>query len=168
MRMHYGSRCRLQKVRPCILRMRESLRAITGIRLPDDTRERALVSKGAGINGTVLLKGSTDIITDGNRVRFNRTGDPAMTVGGTGDVLARYSPVPCSAICLPLKRGALQRTSMAGQGSSLRQSGVKACWPLILLTGSLRNYLRKVGEWQSLRISRMSGHRWWISVQKMM
>jgi NAD(P)H-hydrate epimerase len=61
---------------------------ITGIRLPDDTRERALVSKGAGINGTVLLKGSTDIITDGNRVRFNRTGDPAMTVGGTGDVLA--------------------------------------------------------------------------------
>ncbi|MFY9800698.1 MAG: NAD(P)H-hydrate dehydratase, partial [Methanoregula sp.] len=50
--------------------------------------ERALVSKGAGIHGTVLLKGSTDIITDGNRVRFNRTGDPAMTVGGTGDVLA--------------------------------------------------------------------------------
>jgi NAD(P)H-hydrate epimerase len=28
------------------------------------------------------------MITDGNRVRFNRTGDPAMTVGGTGDVLA--------------------------------------------------------------------------------
>ncbi len=61
---------------------------ITGITLPGDTSERALVSKGAGIKGTVLLKGSTDIITDGNRVRFNRTGDPAMTVGGTGDVLA--------------------------------------------------------------------------------
>jgi hydroxyethylthiazole kinase-like uncharacterized protein yjeF len=61
---------------------------ITGIRLPDTTRERALIAKGAGIHGTVLLKGSTDIITDGNRVRFNHTGDPAMTVGGTGDVLA--------------------------------------------------------------------------------
>jgi NAD(P)H-hydrate epimerase len=61
---------------------------ITGISLPYDTRERALVAKGAGINGSVLLKGPTDIITDGNRVRFNRTGDPAMTVGGTGDVLA--------------------------------------------------------------------------------
>jgi hydroxyethylthiazole kinase-like uncharacterized protein yjeF len=61
---------------------------ITGVSLPDSTRERALVVMGAGIKGTVLLKGHIDIITDGNRVRFNRTGDPAMTVGGTGDVLA--------------------------------------------------------------------------------
>jgi hydroxyethylthiazole kinase-like uncharacterized protein yjeF len=61
---------------------------ITGIKLSDDTKERALAAKGAGIQGTVLLKGCIDIITDGKRVRFNRTGDPAMTVGGTGDVLA--------------------------------------------------------------------------------
>jgi len=61
---------------------------ITGIKLSDDTKERALAAKGAGIMGTVLLKGCIDIITDGKRVRFNRTGDPAMTVGGTGDVLA--------------------------------------------------------------------------------
>jgi hydroxyethylthiazole kinase-like uncharacterized protein yjeF len=61
---------------------------ITGIKLPDDTKERACAARGAGITGTVLVKGCTDIITDGNRVRFNRTGDPAMTVGGTGDVLA--------------------------------------------------------------------------------
>lgn len=37
---------------------------------------------------TILLKGETDIITDGRRVRFNRTGHPGMTTGGTGDVLA--------------------------------------------------------------------------------
>jgi ADP-dependent NAD(P)H-hydrate dehydratase / NAD(P)H-hydrate epimerase len=61
---------------------------IAGINLPDGSRERALAARGAGIRGTVLLKGPTDIITDGKRVRFNRTGDPAMTVGGTGDVLA--------------------------------------------------------------------------------
>jgi hydroxyethylthiazole kinase-like uncharacterized protein yjeF len=61
---------------------------ITGIKLSDDTKERALAAKGSGIKGTVLLKGCIDIITDGKRVRFNRTGDPAMTVGGTGDVLA--------------------------------------------------------------------------------
>lgn len=61
---------------------------ITGIKLTDDTKERALAAKNAGIKGTVLLKGCIDIITDGKRVRFNRTGDPAMTVGGTGDVLA--------------------------------------------------------------------------------
>ena len=36
----------------------------------------------------IVLKGSTDTITDGTRTRRNRTGTPAMTVGGTGDVLA--------------------------------------------------------------------------------
>jgi len=61
---------------------------ITGITLPEDTFGRAMAARGAGIPGTVLLKGHTDIITDGNRVRFNCTGDPGMTVGGTGDVLA--------------------------------------------------------------------------------
>ncbi len=36
----------------------------------------------------VLLKGPVDLITDGNIVRGNTTGNPGMTVGGTGDVLA--------------------------------------------------------------------------------
>ncbi|HUW85579.1 MAG TPA: NAD(P)H-hydrate dehydratase [Methanoregula sp.] len=61
---------------------------ITGITLPDGSRDRALVARSAGIKGTLLLKGDIDIITDGKRVRFNRSGDRAMTVGGTGDVLA--------------------------------------------------------------------------------
>ena len=61
---------------------------ITGKSLPDDTAGRARMARDAGIPGTILLKGKTDIITDGKRVRFNRTGHPAMTVGGTGDVLA--------------------------------------------------------------------------------
>jgi NAD(P)H-hydrate epimerase len=37
---------------------------------------------------TVLLKGAVDIISDGHQLRFNQAGTPAMTVGGTGDVLA--------------------------------------------------------------------------------
>lgn len=37
---------------------------------------------------TVLLKGKEDTISDGERTKLNRTGNPAMTVGGTGDVLA--------------------------------------------------------------------------------
>jgi NAD(P)H-hydrate epimerase len=36
----------------------------------------------------VLLKGDTDVISDGEHVRLNRTGNPGMTVGGTGDVLS--------------------------------------------------------------------------------
>jgi NAD(P)H-hydrate epimerase len=35
-----------------------------------------------------LLKGHTDVISDGTRVKLNDTGNPGMTVGGTGDVLA--------------------------------------------------------------------------------
>ena len=61
---------------------------MTGKRLPEDSDGRATTAMDAGIKGTILAKGHIDIITDGKRVRFNRTGDPAMTVGGTGDVLA--------------------------------------------------------------------------------
>ncbi len=35
----------------------------------------------------ILLKGFIDVISDGSRFRLNKTGNPAMTVGGTGDVL---------------------------------------------------------------------------------
>ena len=40
------------------------------------------------IGSVVLLKGHTDIISDGERVKLNLTGNPGMTVGGTGDVLS--------------------------------------------------------------------------------
>jgi NAD(P)H-hydrate epimerase len=39
-------------------------------------------------NSVILLKGKKDVITDGERVRYNVTGNAGMTVGGTGDVLA--------------------------------------------------------------------------------
>jgi NAD(P)H-hydrate epimerase len=37
---------------------------------------------------TILLKGPVDIISDGNNVKRNLTGNEAMSTGGTGDVLA--------------------------------------------------------------------------------
>jgi NAD(P)H-hydrate epimerase len=40
------------------------------------------------INGTVILKGKYDLIFNGNKFRLNKTGNPGMTVGGTGDSLA--------------------------------------------------------------------------------
>jgi NAD(P)H-hydrate epimerase len=39
-------------------------------------------------NWALIMKGQIDIITDGSAVKYNRTGNPGMTVGGTGDVLA--------------------------------------------------------------------------------
>jgi hydroxyethylthiazole kinase-like uncharacterized protein yjeF len=35
-----------------------------------------------------LLKGHVDVISDGIRLKLNNTGNPGMTVGGTGDVLS--------------------------------------------------------------------------------
>ncbi len=43
-------------------------------------------SKEFGI--TVLLKGATDVISDGSTTYLNEKKTPAMTVGGTGDVLS--------------------------------------------------------------------------------
>jgi NAD(P)H-hydrate epimerase len=46
---------------------------------------RAFAAKSGAVT---LLKGATDVISDGERVRLNDTGNPGMTVGGTGDVLS--------------------------------------------------------------------------------
>jgi hydroxyethylthiazole kinase-like uncharacterized protein yjeF len=56
----------------------------------DEWRERAdLVADFADDLGhTLLVKGAYDVISDGETTRVNRTGNPGMTVGGTGDVLA--------------------------------------------------------------------------------
>ncbi len=48
-----------------------------------------LVQKFAeGLGQVVLVKGERDIISDGRDTRVNQTGNPGMTVGGTGDILA--------------------------------------------------------------------------------
>jgi hydroxyethylthiazole kinase-like uncharacterized protein yjeF len=66
-------------------------RRISGIALVDlDYRERVEpLKRYAREKGlVVLLKGKVDLISDGEVVRANTTGNPGMTVGGTGDVLA--------------------------------------------------------------------------------
>jgi len=47
-----------------------------------------LKSLAKEVNATVLLKGKEDVITDGRKVKINKTGNAGMTAGGTGDVLA--------------------------------------------------------------------------------
>lgn len=54
----------------------------------DDARESVLKNVSKERNVTVLLKGERDVIASAERIRYNYTGTSAMTVGGTGDVLA--------------------------------------------------------------------------------
>jgi len=63
---------------------------LTGKKPPEPLSEKVLQVQrtAASLNATVLLKGSVDVVSDGTRVKLNFTGNPGMTVGGTGDVLS--------------------------------------------------------------------------------
>ncbi len=74
----------------------------------DDPHERAeaVEAFAAELGHALLVKGAYDVVSDGETTRLNRTGNPAMTVGGTGDVLAgatgalrfRLDPVAAAAV----------------------------------------------------------------------
>lgn len=63
---------------------------LTEKKLPEDLEDRvAAVQKTAETLGAVvLLKGPVDVVCDGKRTKLNFTGNPGMTVGGTGDLLS--------------------------------------------------------------------------------
>ncbi|MCW3991776.1 MAG: NAD(P)H-hydrate dehydratase [Candidatus Bathyarchaeota archaeon] len=63
---------------------------LTGRRAAGTFKERGKVvqAEAARLGATILLKGSVDVVSDGVRTRYNWTGNPGMTVGGTGDVLS--------------------------------------------------------------------------------
>jgi NAD(P)H-hydrate epimerase len=63
---------------------------LTGQEPPQDIETRISTTKktAAKMGAVILLKGHTDVISDGERVKLNFTGNPGMTVGGTGDVLS--------------------------------------------------------------------------------
>jgi NAD(P)H-hydrate epimerase len=50
-------------------------------------RQEAAAQLAKETGATVVLKGQVDIIVDETRTKLNKTGNPFMTVGGTGDVL---------------------------------------------------------------------------------
>ena len=61
-----------------------------GGRTAADWRERRdLVTEfAADLGHALLVKGPRDVVSDGQTTRVSATGNPGMTVGGTGDVLA--------------------------------------------------------------------------------
>jgi hydroxyethylthiazole kinase-like uncharacterized protein yjeF len=74
----------------------------------DDWRDRMeyVESFARQLGHTLLVKGRYDVLSDGDLARANRTGNPGMTVGGTGDILAgvtgafaaRQRPVDAAAL----------------------------------------------------------------------
>jgi len=81
-----------------------------GAEPPNSKKERiSLVEKNAKDHGiTVLLKGSTDVISNGKQTFLHTKKIPAMTVGGTGDVLSGLT-----AGMLAKNRNALESAAVA-------------------------------------------------------
>ena len=63
---------------------------LSGRRLPDALDERVdeVQKVATELKAIILLKGQVDVICDRNHVKLNFSGNPGMTVGGTGDVLS--------------------------------------------------------------------------------
>jgi NAD(P)H-hydrate epimerase len=63
---------------------------LTGETLPENLNERisAVQKTAKKLNAVILVKSKVDIVCDSERVKLNFTGNPGMTVGGTGDVLS--------------------------------------------------------------------------------
>jgi NAD(P)H-hydrate epimerase len=63
---------------------------LTGEKLPKDLdgKIKHVQKTARKLNAILLMKGPVDIISDGERLKLNFTGNPGMTVGGTGDVLS--------------------------------------------------------------------------------
>jgi NAD(P)H-hydrate epimerase len=68
------------------------LKIMTGTVLPPDNqiekRTQTIRKLAAKLDVTLLVKGPYDYISDGKKLKINRTGCPEMSIGGTGDVLA--------------------------------------------------------------------------------
>ena len=68
------------------------LKIMTGQELPPheevDARMKKIQSIAENLGVVLLVKGPYDYISDGNKVRINKTGCAEMAIGGTGDVLA--------------------------------------------------------------------------------
>ena len=63
---------------------------LAGRKLPESFEERVneVQETAAELKTVILLKGQVDVICDAKRAKLNFTGNPGMTVGGTGDVLS--------------------------------------------------------------------------------
>jgi hydroxyethylthiazole kinase-like uncharacterized protein yjeF len=68
------------------------LKIMVNLELPayDRIEERAnmILDLAKKLDTTFLVKGPYDYITNGKKIKINRTGCPEMSIGGTGDILA--------------------------------------------------------------------------------
>ncbi|MFB6255066.1 MAG: NAD(P)H-hydrate dehydratase [Halobacteriaceae archaeon] len=80
-------------------------------------RKSAVESFAHEVGHAFVVKGAYDIISNGDQTRVNRTGNPGMTVGGTGDVLAGLAGALIS-ITDPLSAGVMAAYTNGAAGDT--------------------------------------------------
>lgn len=73
---------------------------------PGENRNSAAIDLARELGAIVLLKGHRTVITDGDTVYVNQTGNPGMAVGGSGDVLSGIIVSLCGQGIDPLQAAA--------------------------------------------------------------
>ncbi|WXG40083.1 MAG: NAD(P)H-hydrate dehydratase [Candidatus Freyarchaeum deiterrae] len=95
---------------------------LTGEKIPStsklEERMKIVESWAKELGVTILLKGHEDIISNGERTKINTTGNPGMTVGGTGDVLSGICAAFLSQSCEPF-RAAVAAAFINGKAGDL-------------------------------------------------
>ncbi len=79
------------KMKNCIITPHsKEFEIFSGVKIEDEIedRKKKVIEVSKRNSCIILLKGRHDIISDGNRLKINITGNSGMTVGGTGDVLS--------------------------------------------------------------------------------
>lgn len=112
----------------------------------NDTEKISLLAAKTG--AVILKKGAVDTISDGERIRFNSTGNPGMNVGGTGDILSGIAGALLAsndafeaAVCAAFINGSAGDLASAGKGPVFTATDVLAEIPAVF-----RKYLRRRPE----------------------
>jgi len=113
-------------------------RRISGAEVTGDGAEAARAFSTSR-NVVTLLKGRVDVITDGKLLKRNSTGNPGMTVGGTGDVLAGITgalfcvnPAFEAAAAAAFISGAAGDMAFREKGYGLLATDVVYCIPYVM------------------------------------
>ena len=65
-------------------------KALFSVEIPEILKQKieTVMKVSKSCDATILLKGAVDVIAFNDKIKLNSTGNPGMTVGGTGDCLA--------------------------------------------------------------------------------
>ena len=114
-------------------------------------RQAAASKSARRFNAVVVLKGHRTVVTDGDKVYVNTTGNPGMATAGMGDVLAGliaalFAQVKATTLSEKLWRCAVLGVHLHGQAGDLAS---QKTGPLSLLASDLPNQWGQVLNWSS-------------------